>query len=119
MLSRTNSISLSLRSHDCAMIDLEQQIRLLDEQIAPLVTKIPKKLNNINKKIDSCNFRLDSGLSKADQVGIRQTKRELRERRSKLWAKLEVLPGFEEERRQLVTQLLDLRRRHGILEPFQ
>ena len=120
MLSRSNSISLSLRSHEGTMLDLEQQIRLLDaDEITPLRTKIPKKLKKINDEIEQCNFLLNAGIgSKNDLDIIRQTKRELRQRRIKLWAKLEALPALEEERRELVTQLLELRRRHGILEPF-
>lgn len=51
MLSRANSISLNLRSADGAMIDLEQQIRLLDNDIAPLRGKTTKKLDKIEGEI--------------------------------------------------------------------
>ena len=104
-------------SSDDEIIDLEQQLQLCDDAIAPLAGKAKKKLAKIEDELANCNFLIDSGIgSKADQAGLRKTKRQLRQRRIKLWDELEVLPSLEIERKELVRQLNAARRRHGIVE---
>mmetsp|Transcript_21447 Transcript_21447/g.36538 ORF Transcript_21447/g.36538 Transcript_21447/m.36538 type:complete len:117 (-) Transcript_21447:61-411(-) len=112
--SRSNT--LSIRSADGAIFDLEQQINLLDSKISPLRNTVQKKLDKIEDEIANCNFLIDSGIgSKSDKAGLRKTKRQLRQSRIKLWDDLKYLPALEEERRELVRELNAMRRRHGIL----
>ena len=94
---------------------MEQQIRVLDEQIESL-RKTKRKLAKIEDELANCNFLIDSGIgSKTDKTALRQTKRNLRERRIQLWRKLEPLPALQAERRELDRDLDGLRRRYGIL----
>lgn len=96
-------------------LELEQQINVVDEAIRPL-RKVQKKLAKIEKEIANTNALIDSGVgSRADKAALRQTKRDLRQRRFQLWEQLDALPKLEEERKELLHQLDILRRRHGIL----
>ena len=115
MLStRTNSSSIRDITTTAAF-DIEQLIQLVDIEILPL-RKAEKELNKVEDEIANTNFLIDSGIgSKTDQKALSKTKKVLRQRRVKLWAKLEALPALIEERRDLVHQLDALRRRHGIL----
>lgn len=98
-----------------ATLDLEQQIAMLEEAIAPL-RKLQKKLQKIEDELANTNYLIDSGIgSKKDKAALRQTKRELRERRITLWKRLEALPALVEERQNLRHQMEILRRRHGFL----
>ena len=99
------------------MIELENTIRLLEDQITPLATKTQKKLDKIEDEISNCNFLIDSGLgSKKDQAALRKTKRQLRQRRIKLWDELKVLPSLKEEKTELERQLRALRRQVGVID---
>ena len=99
---------------DHAIVDLQQQIRLLDGEITSLRFKTQKKLDKLEQERLQTNLLIKSGIgSKAD---LRQTKRQLRERRILLWEKLERLPVLEEERRELAIQLEAMRRRYGVLD---
>ena len=98
-----------------ATLDLEQQIARVEEAIAPL-RKLQKKLQQIEDELANTNYLIDSGIgSKKDKAALRQTKRELRERRITLWKRLEALPALVEERQNLLHQMEILRRRHGFL----
>ena len=121
MLSRSASISLSNRSSTntdpvaAAIIDIEQQIRILDDTITPLLRN-KKQLKKIEDQITETNMLIDSGIgSKKDQVALKKTKRQLRDRRIELWNILEPLPTLKKERTDLIHDLDVLRRRHGIL----
>jgi phosphomevalonate kinase len=112
----TNSKNAGAKANEVIFDDLKQQIRLLDAAIAPLRGKAKKKLAKIEDELN-CNFLINTGLgSKDDKAALRKTKRQLRERRIKLWEELKVLPSLEEERHEAVRQLNALRRRHGILD---
>ena len=88
---------------------------MLDEQIESL-RKTKRKLAKVEDELANCNFLIDSGIgSKADKTALRQTKRQLRQRRIQLWEKLEPLPVLQAERRELDRDLDGLRRRYGIL----
>ena len=118
MISSTD-ITLSLRSNEdiaiAAARDIEQQILLVDKEILPL-RKAQKELAKVEEEITNTNFLIDSGIgSKADQKALASTKKQLRQRRIKLWGKLEALPALKEERRDLVIQLDVLQRQHGLL----
>ena len=118
MLSSTD-ITLSLRSNEdiaiAAARDIEQQILLVDKEILPL-RKAQKELAKVEEEITNTNFLIDSGIgSKADQKALASTKKQLCQRRIKLWGKLEALPALKEERRDLVIQLDVLQRQHGLL----
>ena len=103
-------------SSDDEILDLEQQLRLLDDAIVPLAGKAKRKLAKIEEELTNCNFLINSRIgSKADQLGLRKTKRQLRERRIRLWDELEALPALETERKEVEQQLHAVRRRHGIL----
>ena len=109
----TNSSSSSSNA-DNTMIELENAIRLLEDQITPLATKTQ---NKIEDEISNCNFLIDSGLgSKKDQAALRKTKRQLRQRRIKLWDELKVLPSLKEEKTELERQLKALRRQLGVID---
>ena len=98
-----------------ATMDIERKIQDIDEAVGPL-RKAQKKLQKIEEKISNTNFLIDSGIgSCADKAALRETKRELRQQRIQLWKKLEALPALVENRKQLVHELDNLRRRHGIL----
>ena len=121
MLSRSASISLSNRSStitdpvSAAIIDIEQQIRILDDTITPLL-RSKKQLKKIEDQITETNMLIDSGIgSKKDQVALKKTKRQLRDRRIELWNILEPLPTLKKERTDLIHDLDVLRRRHGII----
>lgn len=102
---------------DHAIVDLQQQIRLLDGEITSLRFKTQKKLDKLEQERLQTNLLIKSGIgSKADKADLRQTKRQLRERRILLWEKLERLPVLEEERRELAIQLEAMRRRYGVLD---
>jgi hypothetical protein len=115
-----NSITKSKNAAaaDDAIFDIQQQILLLDAVIAPLRGKSKKKLAKIEDELENCNFLINTGLgSKDDKAALRKTKRQLRDRRIKLWDELKGLPVLEEERHEAVRQLKNaLRRRHGILD---
>lgn len=117
MLSTRSTDSLSFRDPNVeAIIDLEQQIKMLDSEIAPLREKTTKKVAKIEKKLKEINNLIDSNLgSKADMKDLRKTKKELRNQRVQLWAKLEILPALEEQRDELDRELREYRRRHGVL----
>jgi len=116
MIPISTPARLCIQDSDISMINFEQQIRRLEGQIALFSTIIPKTIHKINEEIKTCNARLGSPSRSDDdeneRIAIRQTKRELRQCRTKLWAKLMVLPSLEEEHRRL----LDLRRRQQKLE---
>ncbi|CAB9499647.1 expressed unknown protein [Seminavis robusta] len=117
----TTPISASSNSNpetsDSEVITLKKAILDLDNMVAPLRTKTQKKLDKIEEEITNCNFLIDSGLgSKKDQAELKKTKRQLRNRRVKLWDELKALPDLEGERKELQIQLKDLRRRYGILD---
>ena len=121
MLSRSASISLSNRSStitdpvSAAIIDIEQQIRILDDTITPLL-RSKKQLKKIEDQITETNMLIDSGIgSKKDQLALKKTKRQLRDRRIELWNILEPLPTLKKERTDLIHDLDVLRRRHGII----
>ena len=98
-----------------ATLDLEQQISMVDQAILPL-RKGQKKLQKVEDKIANTNFLINSGIgSRSDKAALRQTKKELRQRRVQLWEQLEALPAMLQERQELRHQLDVLRRRHGIL----
>lgn len=102
---------------DNTITDLEQQIASVEAAILPLRTTTTKKLNKLEKELSNCNFLMDSGIgAKADQAALRKTKRQLRTRRIQLWKDLEVLPSLEAERDDILRQLVDYRRRHGVMD---
>ena len=112
----TTTTTTTLASSDEEIYDLEQQLRFLDAAIAPLAGKSKKKLAKVEEELANCNFLIDSGIgSKADQLGLRKTKRQLRQRRIKFWDELEALPALEIERKEAIRQLNAARRLHGIL----
>ena len=64
MLSHSASISLSNRSNDpvtSAIIDIEQQIRILDDTIASLLVS-KKQLKKVEEQIHETNMLIDSGI---------------------------------------------------------
>lgn len=102
---------------DNTITDLEQQIASVEAAILPLRTMTTKKLNKLEKELSNCNFLMDSGIgAKSDQAALRKTKRQLRTRRIQLWKDLEVLPSLEAERDEILRQLVDYRRRHGVMD---
>ena len=113
-------LSASVASNDnpdAAMVELETKIRLLNDEITPLMTKTKKKLDKVEDEIANCTFLIDSGIgSKKDQAELRNTKRQLRQRRIKLWDELKVLPTLQDEKTELEHQLEALRRRFGVLD---
>ena len=114
-ISLSSRSAVSTVSASGAIVDIEQQIRLIDQQIESL-RKAKRKLAKIEDELSNCNFLIDSGIgSKADKTALRQTKRQLRQRRIQLWEKLEPLPALQAERGDLSRDLDGLRRRHGIL----
>ena len=117
MLSIRSADSLSLRSDPdiAAALDLEQRIKNVDKEIRRLLN-IKKKLGNIEDELTNANLLIDSGIgSKSDQKALRQTKKEIRQRRVELRNKLQTLPGLQEERSELALQLKILRRSQGLL----
>ena len=105
----------TIDNNDITMIDLVEAIRNVTDEITPLRTKTQKKLNKVEDEINNCNFLIDSGIgSKADQADLRKTKRQLRQRRIKLWDELKPLPGLQEEKVELERQVEALRRQLGI-----
>ena len=114
--TNNNTINLSLRSS--AIFNLEEQLRFLDNEIAPLKKgKTKKKLDKIEEELKNCNFLINSGLgSKADQAELRKNKRQLRQRRIKIWEELKILPSLKEEKKELEIQLSALRRQAGVEE---
>jgi len=117
MLSIQGTDSLSLRSDPdiAAALDLEQRIKNVDEEIRRFLN-IKKKLGNIEDELANANLLIDSGIgSKSDQKALRQTKKEIRQRRVELRNKLQTLPGLQEERSEIALQLKILRRSHGLL----
>ena len=116
MISTTTIANDHATTTDEEIYDLEQQLRFLDDAIAPLAGKSKKRLAKLEDELANCNFLIDSGIgSKADQAGLRKTKRQLRQRRIKLWDALEALPALETERKEVIRQLNAARRLHGIL----
>jgi len=114
MLSIQGTDSLSLRSDPdiAAALDLEQRIKNVDEEIRRFLN-IKKKLRNIEDELANANLLIDSGIgSKSDQKALRQTKKEIRQRRIEL---RQVLPGLQEERSKLALQLKILRLSQGLL----
>lgn len=116
---RTDSIrstSSSLRDPNIlAVLNMERQIECLDGKILPL-RKTQKKLDKLEKELARINLLIDSGLgTDSDKKDLRKNKREVRQRRVKLWETLEKLPALEEERRELAHQLDVFQRRHGLL----
>jgi len=85
-IDSVRSTSSSLRDPNImAVLNLEQQIEILDGKISPL-RKTQKKLDKLEKEMNRINLLIDSGLgTAADKKDLRQTKRELRQRRVKLW----------------------------------
>lgn len=117
--SSTTSATTASDNSDNTMIELENSIGLLEEHITPLITKTQKKLAKIEDEIVNCNFLINSGLgSKKDQAELRKSKRQLRQRRIKVWDELKVLPALKEEKSELERQLNDLRRQLGVLADF-
>lgn len=117
MLSIRSTDALSLRSDPeiAVAVDLERQIASVDKAIAPLL-KLKKKLAKVEEELANANFLIDSGIgSKSDQKALRKSKKDIRQRRVALRSQLEVLPGLQEERRDLAHQLDVLRRRYGLL----
>ena len=115
--STSSSASVSsCHDSDALLVDLEARIHLLDHEITPLTTTTKKKLDKIEDEIANCNFLIDSGLgSKKDQAELRKTKRQLRQRRIRLWDELKVLPTLKKEKVELERQLIALRRQLGVL----
>ena len=112
MIIRTDSLRDPIFD---ASLDIEQQISLLDEAIRPL-KKLQKKLAKTEEELANTNFLIDSGIgSRSDKAALRQTKREIRQRRVQMRQELEALPGLVQQRLDLLHDLDVLRRRHGIL----
>ena len=113
---RSDDITSSLRDDPniVAILELEQQIQLLEDAINPLL-QAEKKLSKTEKEISKMNLLIDPGIGSAsDKKALRNTKRQLRQRRVQLWEQLEALPVLQKERDDLVHDLHVLRRRHGI-----
>ena len=110
-----NNNTIPTDNSDKTMMDLVEAIRNVTDEITPLRTRTQKKLNKVEDEINNCNFLIDSGIgSKADQAELRKTKRQLRQRRIKLWDELKPLTGLQEEKIELERQLEALRRQLGI-----
>lgn len=98
-----------------AQLDLEQQISIVKQAILPL-KKLQKKLKKLEDDLANTNNLIDSGIgSRADKAALRQTKREIRQRRVEMRKELEALPALVQQREELLHELDVLRRRHGIL----
>ena len=98
-----------------AQLDLEQRISLVEQAIVPL-KKLQKKLKKLEDDLANTNNLIDSGIgSRADKAALRQTKREIRQRRVEMRKELEALPALVQQREEFLHELDVLRRRHGIL----
>lgn len=115
--SSSTTSGTSTTSNDHTLADLEAAIQDLEDTIVPLATKTQKKLSKVEKEIANCNFLIDSGIgSKKDQAELRKNKRQLRQRRIKLWDELKPLPALKEEKVELERQLKALRRQLGVVD---
>lgn len=98
-----------------ATLDMEQQISQLEIAIGPL-KKLQKKLVKLEDELSNTNSLIDSGIgSKTDKAALRQTKRDIRQRRVQMRKELQALPVLVQQREDLLHELEVLRRRHGIL----
>lgn len=115
-ISSIGSTNIKTNDIDAQLQNIQQQIQLLDLAIGPLKTSTKKKLSKVEKEIKNSNFLIDSGLgSKRDQAALRNTKRQLRQRRIRLWEELKPLPDMEARRAELFQLLVGLQRQHGVL----